>query len=135
MSLLLKPCLDCGELSSFTRCDEHRPPTSSGKASASARGYDSAWSRLSRRARRLQPFCSDCGTSDDLTVDHSPAAWQAKAEGRQISLDLVDVVCRGCNARRGRARPWGEDPQPALADPWVKAEFRSQTGLPSSEAS
>lgn len=132
---LLKPCLDCGELSAFTRCAEHRRPVASAKGSASSRGYDSAWSRLSRRARRLQPFCSDCGASEDLTVDHSPEAWQAKAAGRQIGLDLVDVVCRSCNAKRGRSRPWGNDPSTAIGDPWGKAEFRSEIGLPSSEAS
>lgn len=26
--------------------------------------------QLSRRARRLQPFCTDCGSTDELQLDH-----------------------------------------------------------------
>src|SRR5690625_4902711 len=58
----------------------------------------------SQRARRLQPFCSDCGREDQLTADHSPAAWQRQAEGKPIRLEDIDVVCRRCNAERGPAR-------------------------------
>lgn len=101
--MTLKPCLDCGELGTGPRCKDHT--TTPTKTSRQARGYDAAWLRLSRQARRLQPFCTDCGTSEDLTTDHSVEAWQRKASGRAITLDLVEVVCRSCNARRGRARP------------------------------
>jgi hypothetical protein len=34
------------------------------------RAYDSAWTRLSARARKLQPFCSFRGSTEDLTADH-----------------------------------------------------------------
>lgn len=68
------------------------------------RGYDSAWDRLSKRARKLQPFCSDCGREDDLTADHSPEAWRRKEQGKTIRLKDIDVVCRRCNSERGAAR-------------------------------
>ena len=111
---LLKPCLTCGELSEQTRCPEHT--VYSVQPSSTARGYDAAWNRLSKRARRMQPFCSDCGATDDLTTDHSPEAWRRRDAGLVVRLADVDVVCRSCNSKRGRARPtpggvesWGID--------------------------
>lgn len=67
-------------------------------------GYGWRWRKLSERARRYQDWCSDCGSPDDLTADHTPEAWQAYQSGRPISLDLIDVVCRRCNTDRGPAR-------------------------------
>ena len=103
--MLMKPCVECGELSEAARCAEHRTRTP--RPSTTARGYDSAWHRLSVRARRMQPFCSDCGTADDLTVDHTPEAWQRRDAGLPITLDVVAVVCRSCNSKRGKARGEG----------------------------
>lgn len=77
-------------------------------------GYDAAWDRLSQQARKRQRFCSDCGTTDDLTADHSPEAWRRKAAGKPIRLIDVDVCCRSCNAKRGKARP-GDTTSPQVA--------------------
>lgn len=68
------------------------------------RGYGHRWQQLSKRARRLQDFCSDCGSPEDLTVDHSMRAWAAHEAGKTITLDMVDVVCSRCNTERGAAR-------------------------------
>lgn len=102
--MTLRPCLDCGEPTEAAHCPEHVRP-SSPKVSASERGYDAAWQRLSAKARRLQPFCSDCGATEDLQADHTPEAWERKAAGRPIRLQDVDVVCGPCNRKRGAARP------------------------------
>lgn len=99
---MLKPCLSCGLPSDQSRCPEHRPKDTRDHR---ARGYDAAWDRLSQRARRLQRFCSDCGATSDLQCDHTPEAWQRKAEGKPIRLRDVDVCCGKCNRRRGSARP------------------------------
>lgn len=98
-----RPCLGCGVPSVGSRCADcalrlkAERPYPSGKrlsnASASARGYDAAWQRLSKRARNLQPWCSDCGCPDDLTADH--LVWPAR------TLSDVEVVCRPCNSARG----------------------------------
>lgn len=125
MSGLMKPCIECGELSDRNRCAEHRPKHAP-KASRRERGYDAAWDRLSARARRIQPFCSDCGTTDDLTADHSPEAWERKAQGKPIRLQDVDVLCRGCNARRGAARgpnTRGQGVGDTVPSPHAKAEY------------
>lgn len=114
--MTLHPCLDCGEPSSTTRCPDCRPRVDM-RASTTARGYDRRWRLLSERARRLQPFCSDCGTADDLTVDHSPEAWRRREEGKVIRLEDVAVVCRTCNVARGSARgetPTWQGPRPPV---------------------
>lgn len=75
------------------------------RGSARDRGYDTAWDRLSRRARALSPFCEDCGSTENLTTDHKPSAWKRRAEGKTIRLVDVAVVCGPCNSRRGSSRP------------------------------
>jgi len=78
--MTLRPCLDCGEPTALTRCPEHR-------------GYDAEWDRLSRRARRLQPWCSDCGSTEDLQADHLPSAWERRAQRKPLRLKDIEVVC------------------------------------------
>jgi len=115
------PCLDCGEVAPGTRCDhcraEREARTSERRGSATSRGYDSRWQRLSARARRLQPFCTDCSTTDDLTADH--LVWPAR------TLADVDVVCRPCNSRRGATR--GEKASRHAEGPSGEAKFPSHS--------
>ena len=109
---MVTPCLTCGEMTAGTRCDEcekvhlrlDRKAKPDYNKKTALRGYDSKWNALSRKARRLQPFCSDCGTSDDLQADHSPDAWRRKARGLPLRLEDIDVVCGDCNRKRGAAR-------------------------------
>ena len=102
----MKPCLTCGDPSAASYCEEHQPATwQHRKGTARQRGYDAAWDRLSRRARRLSPLCEDCGTAENLTVDHQPSAWQRRAEGKPLRLCDVAVTCRDCNQARGSSRP------------------------------
>lgn len=108
--MTMRPCIECGEPSNNERCDEHKlrgkdkPNGGRHILSARERGYDNAWRRLSEKARKLQPFCSDCGATTDLQTDHSEEAWKRKAAGKAIRLCDVDVVCGPCNRRRGAAR-------------------------------
>ena len=129
ISTLRSVCSECGSVyqreSSGSKCSECRPTrertarrivSESRRGSAKERGYDAAWSRLSRRARRLQPFCSDCGREDQLTTDHSPRAWERRAAGLPVRLEDVDVVCAPCNAERGPARGPDALERPTIAD-------------------
>ena len=105
-------CPDCGTV--FTRdndnarCAECRPPDTrdipNRRGTTAEQGYNERWNRLSRRARALQPFCTDCGSPDDLTADHTEQAWQRYDAGKTIRLQDIDVVCRTCNSERGAAR-------------------------------
>lgn len=127
--MTLRPCLICGEPSDRSRCPDHRPKDTRNHR---ARGYDSAWDQLSKRARRLQPFCTDCGATADLQADHTPEAWQRKVAGKAIRLQDIDVVCGPCNRRRGAARgpsaTRGEAPQATVQAPAGKAKFQLHTG-------
>lgn len=84
---------NCGEPSPESRCSEHPYPERT-KIAPRTRGYDEAWTKLSLRARELQPWCSVCGTSEDLTGDH--LRWPAR------TLRDVDVLCRSHNSRKGK---------------------------------
>ena len=115
MSDLMKPCITCVVLSPTATCPEHtivseRYP----KDSPRKRGYTTAWDKLSRRARRLQPFCTWCGSKEDLTLDHSEEAWTAFEAGKPITLSMCMVLCRPCNSRKGPARPTEAGRTPAV---------------------
>lgn len=99
--MTLTSCLDCGTPSDGPRCPLHTTDT---KPPAAQRGYDHQWNELSRRARRLQPFCTDCGATEDLQTDHTPEAWARKAAGKPIRLTDVQVLCGPCNRAAGAAR-------------------------------
>lgn len=100
----MKPCEVCDELSEQSRCDEHRPKPKP-KPKAKQAGYDAAWKKLSARARKAQPFCLWCGSDRDLQLDHTPAAWERKAQHLPIRLQDVRVLCGACNRAAGQARP------------------------------
>lgn len=99
--MTLRTCLDCGEPCDGPRCPQH---TLDAKGTATQRGYDAAWDRLSRRARKLQPFCLTCGSTEELQTDHTPEAWARKAAGKPIRLLDVQVLCGPCNRDAGAAR-------------------------------
>lgn len=102
MSDLMKACPECGEVSEETYCPAHRKPPR--KRPWRTVGYNARWDRLSKRARRMQPFCTVCGTTKDLTADHSPEAWERERAGLPIRLEDIDVLCRSHNASKGAAR-------------------------------
>lgn len=106
-------CLSCGEVSERSHCEECRPAVRKEQRGerkpdrSRGAGYDTAWDRLSRKARQLQPFCLDCGATEDLQADHSPKAWERYYAGKSVRLRDVNVLCADCNRARGRARPDG----------------------------
>lgn len=80
-----KPKAPCRVCSALTPCPHRLPP---GK-----RLYDNPrWKKLSRVMRQRQPWCSWCGATNDLTLDHIKAG--SLEEG-------VQVLCRQCNGKKG----------------------------------
>ena len=96
MTTLRRPCITCGESCEGARCAAHRRPDR--RPSPRDRGYDAAWVRLSKRARELQPWCSHCGTDQDLTLDHLRSLARG-GQRRNLRLSDVQVLCRSCNSR------------------------------------
>ncbi|SLL01412.1 Uncharacterised protein [Mycobacteroides abscessus subsp. abscessus] len=123
--MTLRACLDCGEPTDQSRCPDHRLPDR--KPSARARGYDADWDALSKRARRLQPWCTDCGATEDLQTDHLPEAWARHDAGLPIRLTDVEVCCGPCNRARGAGRTRGGAPTPTHRDPRVEARSALHT--------
>lgn len=127
--MTLRPCLDCGHPCDGPRCDEHKPPDR--KPSSRTRGYDTAWTRLSKRARRLQPWCSSCGATEHLEADHLPSAWERHAAGLPVRLADVQVLCSRCNKLAGAARGLqatrGDTPASAVWHPQSQAKFPLHT--------
>lgn len=123
--MTLRPCIVCGEPSQSSRCEEHALPDR--RPSREQRGYDKRWRALSTRARRLQPWCTDCGSVEDLTTDHSEQAWERHEKGLAIRLEDVEVVCRACNSRRGRARTRGVGVEQSSGPPARQDESPSHT--------
>ena len=116
----MKPCEVCDELSEKPLCPEHQPaPKPRPKNKAKQAAYDSQWNRISKQARKEQPFCLWCGATNDLQADHTPQAWERRERGLAIRLQDVKVLCGPCNRAAGQARPGPgqrtseERPQPA----------------------
>ena len=109
----MQPCLTCGTPTKHgTRCKECSPSKQRwnerarhDRASTSGRGYGTTWQALSKRARKLQPFCLHCGATTDLQTDHLPIAHWRQARGLPVRLIDVQVLCGTCNVRAGEARP------------------------------
>lgn len=117
----MKPCIECGEPSSSTRCDEHkiRRPDTRPKDRVTRTNL-APWKNLSARLRRLQPWCSVPGCGDtDLTVDHIVPLSDG---GDPYDLDNLQVLCRRHNSAKdrgdgvaeGRLRPPGKAEGPSL---------------------
>ncbi len=129
----MRPCLDCGELAEASRCPEHAPTaTELRRTSARERGYDGRHDRLSKRARKLQPWCSDCLTTEALTLHHTEEAWRRHEARKPARLTDYEVLCGPCNNRRGSPRvgldkPRGGDPSKQRRGPEVEAKFASHT--------
>src|SRR5690625_6248040 len=102
MARLQSVCPECGAVfsreDSSAYCSDCKPQRDYATRTKTTyeRGYNERWNRLSRKARELQPFCSDCGTMDDLTADHTELAWKRFDAGRPISLkDITEFGRRG----------------------------------------
>jgi 5-methylcytosine-specific restriction endonuclease McrA len=97
---LPRPCKDCGTIARAARCDEcdrkYKRIKEATRPSRAQRGYDYQWRKISKALRQEQPWCSACGKTTDLTVDHI----QPLADGGLTVRSNLQVLCRGCNSSK-----------------------------------
>lgn len=86
-----RPCLGCSKPtrngSRCHTCEQARQRT----RNANRQHYKGNWQKLSREARQAQPWCTYCGATTDLTLDHVTP---------RSTVDGLVVACRSCNARK-----------------------------------
>ena len=97
----LKVCITCGQLAAGTRCDDcqsaHTRRIDQQRGGREARGYGPTWRRRAKQIIRLNPACIDCGSTDDLTVDHIIP----KARGGTDEPENLATRCRTHNSSKG----------------------------------
>lgn len=110
----MKPCISCGEPSIESRCDEHKIER---KPQPWTIRDTNRWQRLSRRLRRMQPWCSSCGAEDGLSVDHIVPLAHG---GDPFDVTNLQILCQSCNSTKAtkRATTRGDTPTPA-SPPWL----------------
>lgn len=77
-------------------CNGSKPRKHKSKNTRKPGQYDYEWQKVRAEAIRLQPYCSFCGTDEDLTGDHIVP----RKHGGKNTLDNIRVLCRSCNTRR-----------------------------------
>ena len=98
-----RPCAQCGDIiATGTYCTECKPkPAATTKVRPKGHVHTNTtrWKRLSDKARKLQPWCVDCGAHDDLTGDHIIPV----SEDPTLAYEVLNIAvrCRTCNSRRG----------------------------------
>lgn len=97
--MIPRPCVRCGDLiPAGSYCHRCQPRQHYQRGTKGRTATDRRWRNLSQRLRRESPFCANCGTTDDLTVDH---ITPISAGGDLYDRTNLAVLCRPCNSRKG----------------------------------
>jgi 5-methylcytosine-specific restriction endonuclease McrA len=61
--------------------------------------HTTRWAKLSKRLRRMSPFCESCGSTEHLSVDHVIPA----SERPDLIFEVANlrILCSTCNQKRG----------------------------------
>lgn len=93
--MTMTSCLVCGELSERARCEQHRITKTKTNTDHVAFANNARWKKLSKKLRKLSPFCELCGTPEDLTVDHLVRVTDRPEWTYEI--DNLRVLCKTDN--------------------------------------
>lgn len=94
-----RPCLKCGVvIAAGSRCSECRPRQQYQRGTKGRTATDWRWRKTSQRLRKASPFCEECASTTDLTVDHRVPISRG---GAVYAIKNLAVLCRQCNARKG----------------------------------
>lgn len=111
-------CLSCGDIiaipltpvggqSPQARCQPCRAEFEAPKRNheRDASYATASWRKLSQSLRR-EAACIDCGTRQNLSLDHLPGSHERQAAGLLLRPGIdVQVRCLSCNAKAGPTRP------------------------------
>lgn len=105
---VMRVCSGCGVLTPRRRCSECQRQYEQQRGPRRIKGaYDAEWRHLVAQAIREHPWCQVCktpGTMDNpLTGDHK---IPRRHGGRNVRSN-VEVLCRGCNSRKGARQKTG----------------------------
>lgn len=100
MTMLPRPCVDCGVIVRASRCKSCSRVRDRRRPTRTQRGYDYKWNKLSKQLREIHPFCKQCGSTKDLTVDHIIPLVDLHPELR-YEISNLQVLCRRCNSSKG----------------------------------
>lgn len=95
--MMPRPCVDCGVVVRATRCVMCARKKERNRPTRTQRGYDHYWRELSKQMRAAQPWCSKCGSTKDLTLDHITPLAQGGINDQSNAM----VLCRRCNSQKG----------------------------------
>ena len=90
--MTMTSCLVCGEVSERARCPQHQIVKVKTNTDHVAFANNARWKKLSKKLRKLSPFCELCGTPEDLTVDHIVRVTDRPEWTYEI--DNCRVLCR-----------------------------------------
>lgn len=100
--MTMRPCLDCGEPSTASRCDEHRRADlrqrQGERDKTSPHWNRNRWKKLSIRLRRMSPFCELCGSTTQLQIDHIIPV--SERPDLTFVVENLRVLCARCNGAR-----------------------------------
>lgn len=92
-TMIARLCLGrCGTLIEKKGAENYCKACKPAEKPAHKRYNDPQWKKISKAARKAQPWCTWCQTSKDLTVDHVIAGSIAGG---------IMVLCRSCNSSKG----------------------------------
>jgi 5-methylcytosine-specific restriction enzyme A len=94
----MRLCPGCGTRTQTKgRCRDCRRAHEKQRGNRHRRGYTNDWQRMVKAAIAAHPFCTDCGSTSDLTGDHIVPLSQG---GLNVPGNIA-VRCRSCNSARG----------------------------------
>lgn len=98
----LRPCLDCGQLSSASRCPDHARQRSAAReaarGSSTARGLGTEHRRAAREQIKAVPYCERCGHEGSLDNPLTGEHGTPRAHG---GTAITGTLCRSCNSSAG----------------------------------
>ena len=98
---MLRPCLDCGQVTRATRCPECTSKLNRHRGSSHARGYGRRHRALAERFLRLTPYCQLRYPGCARVAADADHRVPLRAGGRSVWANY-QAACKPCHAHKTR---------------------------------